>query len=255
MANEVNLTDAVWVWGVPLAPLTMTEAIAAIGERMANGPPGYVITANLNYAMLTENNPRLSTINAQAALILADGMPLVWASRLQRRRLPERVTGVDMLFRLCEHAAQSGFRLYLLGGEAGIVERAAANLIERYPSLQIVGMESPPFREWTADEREAILGRIRTARPHLLLVAFGQPKGEYWIADHWHDLQVPVAIQIGAALDFAAGKVRRAPKWIQRCGLEWGYRLAQEPRRLIGRYCRNGWFVLRQLFTRRRPST
>lgn len=120
-------------------------------------------------------------------------------------------------------------------------------MVERYPGLRIVGTECPPFRRSSPEEKRALLGRIRDAAPDLLFVAFGQPEGERWIVRHHEDLGVPVSVQVGASLDFAAGRVARAPRWMQRSGLEWVFRLGLEPRRLAGRYARNGWFALRQL--------
>ena len=189
--------------------------------------------------MLTESLPDLREINLRAAFILADGAPLVWGSRLRGSPLPECVAGSDLIFHLCEEAAREGFRVFLLGGGEGVAEEAARRLVDRYPGLQVVGVECPPFREPTPEEEEALLDRIRMARPDLLFVAFGQPKGERWIVRHFERLAVPVSVQVGASLDFAAGRVRRAPRWMQKTGLEWAFRLSLEPRRLLGRYAGN----------------
>ena len=199
-----------WVWGVPFAPITLTQAVAAVSELIRDGRPSFFITAPTHYAMLTEEEPDLRTINDRAAFIVADGKPLVWASRMLGTPLPERVAGSDLIFHLCEEAARQGFRVFLLGGGEGVAEQAAQRLVERYPGLQIVGTECPPFREPTPDEEEALLDRIRRAAPDLLFVAFGQPKGERWIIRHLEGLGVPVSVQVGASLDFAAGRVRRA---------------------------------------------
>jgi N-acetylglucosaminyldiphosphoundecaprenol N-acetyl-beta-D-mannosaminyltransferase len=197
--------------------------------------------------MLTDAEPDLRAINDRAAFIVADGKPLVWASRIQGSPLPERVAGSDLIFDLCEEAAREGFRVFLLGGGEGVAEEAARRLVARYPGLQIVGTECPPFREPTPEEEHALLERIRHAAPDILFVAFGQPKGERWIIGHYEDLGVPVSVQVGASLDFAAGRVRRAPRWMQTTGLEWVFRLSLEPRRLAGRYARNAWFILRKI--------
>ena len=238
----------VWVWGVPLAPYTSAQALARIDELITRRVPSYFITANLHYARLTEQQARLREVNDRAAFVLADGMPLVWASRRQARSLPERVAGSDLLFWICERAARKGWRVFLLGAGPGIAAQAAENLCRRYPGLQIAGTESPPFRTWTAQEKADLFHRIRESKADLLFVAFGQPKGEIWVADHFQELGVPLAVQVGASLDFAAGRVRRAPRWIQRTGLEWIYRIAQEPRRLFLRYMEDIVFLLRMLF-------
>ena len=239
--------DPVWVWGVPLAPWTLAETVAAVGGLIEAGRPTYFITANTHYVMLTEKNPDLHAINARAAFIVADGAPLIWASRWQGSPLPERVAGSDLIFALSAEAARKGYRLFFLGGPEGVAEEAARRLGERYPGLQVVGAECPPFRDLTAEEQEALEARIRSARPDILFVAFGQPKGERWIDQHFEKLGVPVSVQVGASLEFAAGRIRRAPRWMQKTGLEWAFRLGLEPRRLFGRYARNAWFIARMV--------
>jgi N-acetylglucosaminyldiphosphoundecaprenol N-acetyl-beta-D-mannosaminyltransferase len=223
----------------------MAEAVDRIEALFLTGTPRFCITANLNYAMLCDADPRLREINEQAALILADGMPLVWASRFGRRRLPERVAGADLVLRLCERGAPKGRRIFLLGGPPGVAEQAAQELLRGYPGLVIAGTECPPFREWTAEEQAALVERIRATRPDLLFVAFGQPKGELWIAENHQAAGATVAVQVGGSFDFITGRLRRAPRWMQRSGLEWLYRFLQEPRRLGVRYARNLWFLCR----------
>jgi N-acetylglucosaminyldiphosphoundecaprenol N-acetyl-beta-D-mannosaminyltransferase len=238
------MVNPVWIWGVPFAPLTRAQAVEAVVNLVEAGQPSFFITANTHYAMLTRENPDLEAINAQAAFVLADGAPPVWASRRKKTPLPERVAGSDLIFDLCERAARSGYRIFLLGGARGVADEAAAALHRRYPDLQIVGTESPPFREISAEEHAALLDQIRALRPDLLFVAFGQPKGEFWIARHFQSLGVPVCVQVGASLDFIAGRVRRAPRRLQELGLEWAYRMWLEPFRLGPRYARNAWFLL-----------
>ncbi len=244
---EASARHRVWIWGVPFAPLTLEETVAAVSELIRAGRPSFFITAPTHYAMLTEECPDLREINERAAFIVADGKPLVWASRMQGEPLPERVAGSDLIFHLCEEAASEGFRVFLLGGAEGVAEVAASRLVERYPGLNIVGTECPPFRPTGPEEEAAMLDRIRAAEPDLLFVAFGQPKGERWILRHYEALGVPVSVQVGASLDFAAGRVRRAPRWMQKSGLEWLFRMAIEPRRLAGRYTRNAWFGARKM--------
>jgi len=239
----VTVNDPVWVWGVPFTPLTLAETVAAVGSLIEIGQPSYFITANTHYAMLTAKDAGLRAINTRAAFIVADGAPLVWASRWQGSPLPERVAGSDLIFELSAAAATKGYRLFFLGGASGVAEEAARRLGARYPGLQVVGTECPPFRELTAEEEEALAARIRSARPDILFVAFGQPKGERWIDQHLAELGVPVSVQVGASLDFAAARVRRAPGWMQKAGLEWAFRVGLEPTRLFTRYARNAWFI------------
>lgn len=178
---------------------------------------------------------------------LVDGMPMVWASRLSGKALPERVAGSDLIFALCEMAARRGFGVFFLGGAAGVAEAAAARLSERYPGLRVVGVESPPFGPMAEEDEQALLARVRSTRPDLLIAAFSQPRGERWIAAHHRETGAAVNVQMGAALDFAAGRVRRAPSWLRRSGLEWAFRLALEPRRLAGRYLKNAVFLAHAL--------
>jgi N-acetylglucosaminyldiphosphoundecaprenol N-acetyl-beta-D-mannosaminyltransferase len=241
----------VWVWGLPLTPDTFEQALDRIDRFVASGRPSFFITANLNYAMLTDADDRLKRLNEQAAFLLADGMPLVWWSRLGPRSLPERVAGSDLIYGMCERAAAKGHRVYLLGAAPGVAQEAADNLVKRYSGLQIAGVECPPFRQLSADEETQQIDRIRAARPDILFVAFGQPKGEFWIVERLERLGVPVSVQVGASLDFVAGRVRRSPNWMRKTGLEWFYRLAQEPRRLARRYLDNILFLLRAVFAAR----
>jgi N-acetylglucosaminyldiphosphoundecaprenol N-acetyl-beta-D-mannosaminyltransferase len=243
--------DVVWVWGLPLVPDTFDQALDRIDRLVAARRPSFFITANLNYAMLADADDRLKRVNEKAAFLLADGMPLVWWSRLGRRPLPERVAGADLIYGMCERAARHGHRVYFLGAGPGVAEEAAAALTKRYPGLQVVGVECPPFRLLSPAEQEEQAARIRAARPDVLFVAFGQPKGELWMADWIDRLGVPVAVQVGATLDFVAGRVRRSPRWMQKTGVEWVYRMAQEPSRLAGRYFGNFVFLLKAVFAAR----
>lgn len=255
VGDHLTMPAPAWVWGVPLAPVTSAQAVDLIDGLVAARRPSAVITANLHYAMVSSRDARLRDYNSQAALIVADGMPLVWASRWRSRHLPERVAGADLVPALCERAAERGYGIYLFGAGPGVADDAAKKLRHRFPGLRIVGAASPPYGELTSGERMTQLDAIRRTAPDLLFVALGQPKGEFWVAENYRALGVPVTIQIGAALDFAAGTVGRAPRWMQRTGLEWVYRLLREPGRLSGRYACNGWFALRMmvrdLFTRR----
>lgn len=243
--------EPVWVWGLPLLPATFEQALDRIDDLIAARKPSFFITANLNYAMLVDRDARLNHLNAQAAFILADGMPLVWWSRLGPKPLPERVAGSDLIYGMCERAARQGHSVYLLGAAPGIADQAAANLVAKYPRLKIAGVECPPFRKLNHDEEAAMIERVRAAKPDIMFVAFGQPKGEWWIADHLDALGVPVSVQVGASLDFVAGRVKRSPRWMQKTGVEWIYRLLQEPRRLAGRYRDNIAFLLKAIFASR----
>ena len=244
------------VWGLSLAPLSRPEAAEAVAALIDAGQPSYFITANAHYAMVSHGDPALRAINEDAAFLLADGAPLVWASRWRRAPLPERVAGSDLIYDLCAQAAARGDRVFFLGGPSGVAQAAADRLKERYPGLIVAGVACPPFRALSDSEQAALIGQIRDARPALLFVAFGQPKGERWIRQHLDVLGVPVCVQVGASFEFVAGCVRRAPRWVQRIGMEWAWRIGTDPRRLGPRYARNAAFLLRMVLNdlRRGPG-
>jgi N-acetylglucosaminyldiphosphoundecaprenol N-acetyl-beta-D-mannosaminyltransferase len=243
----------VHVWDLPIAPWTLAQTVDAVDYLVhRRSPPAYFITANLNFAMLCERDPHLVAISQQAAFVTADGMPLLWEARRRGTPLPERVTGSDLVYALTQRAAERGYRLFLMGGPPGVAESAAQRLVARYPDLVIAGTACPPFRPLQADEQRQLIQQIRDARPDLLYVCLSQPKGEYWIYEHFQELGVPVLTQLGASVDFVAGRVSRAPRWMQRTGLEWAYRALLEPRRLGPRYVGNALFLLRRRLKRGR---
>lgn len=235
------------VWEVPFDRVNMDQAVERIEELVDRGEPSYVITANLNYVMLHHDRPELHPVTADADLILADGQPIVWQSRRGSHPLPQRVAGSEMIFHLAERASERGWGIYFLGGEDGVAQACADRLQQRFPGMRIAGVESPPFRELTAEEQQAQRERIIASDAQLLLVAFGQPKGELWIHQHYGDYGVPVSIQLGASFDFIAGTAKRAPKIWQRIGMEWAYRMMSDPKRLVPRYASNAKFLLRKI--------
>jgi len=235
------------VWGLSLARLSFQQTVDAVDRLIARRRPSFFITANLHYAMLSDRDPRLQIVNRRAAFLVADGMPMVWYSRLIGRPFPERVAGADLVWHLCGRAALTGHRVFLLGGAPGVAQRAGEVLARRYPGLQIAGTLSPPHRDWTAEDNRAIVGSVQRARPDLLLAALGAPKGELWLEAHCQALGVPACVQVGASLDFVTGRARRAPTWLQRSGLEWLFRVLQEPRRLGPRYLANALFLAKAI--------
>lgn len=232
------------IWGLPLVPWTRERAADAVMELIEAGRPAYFITANTHYAMVSHHDPRVQAVNEKAAFLLADGAPLVIASRWSGTPLPERVAGSDLIYDLAQRAGSRGYRLYLLGGEPGVAKDAARRLQERYPGLIIAGTTCPDADQLHGSGLPTLLAEVRAARPDLLMIALGQPKGELWIAEHLEALGVPACVQVGATLDFVAGRIRRAPLWAQRIHLEWAYRMWREPGRLAPRYARNAWFLI-----------
>lgn len=247
------------VMGVPIDDLDMPAALSRIEEFIcegrATGTTHQIATVNADFVIKAQEDPELRVILQEADMATADGMPLVWGAKLLGVKLPGRVTGADLVPALAAIAAEKGYSLYLLGGSPGVSDRAAEALQARYPAIRIVGAVSPPFAS-VLNIAPALVEDIRNAQPDILLVAFGNPKQEKWIAMHAPDLRVPVMIGVGGTLDFIAGITRRAPEWMQRSGLEWVYRLAQEPRRLWRRYMVDlvgfGYFFMRQWWAMRR---
>ncbi len=235
------------VLGLSLAQMDFRQTVEHVERLVRARRPRFFITANLHYAMLCDRMPELQAVNRQAAFLTADGMPLVWLSRLLGTPLPERVTGADLIWALSAVCADRGWSIYLLGGEPGVAEEAADVLVRHFPKLRVAGTESPTIHLDDRRANEAIAARIRSARPELLFAALGQPKGELWLCD-WHETTgVPVSVQVGASFDFVCGRKSRAPAWLGRIGLEWLYRMLTEPRRLGPRYLADALFLCRRL--------
>ena len=222
--------------GVPFDKVTMPDTLRIIGEMIASGKPHYLATANVDFAVQALRDVELQRILAEADLVLCDGMPLVWASRFLGNALPERVTGSDLVPLLLATAESRGWKIYFLGGAQASLDRAVANTRQRHPQLQLVGAYSPPFSPLVDMDHDDVLRRLQAAKPDIVLVAFGCPKQEKWIRMHFLQSGVPVSIGVGATIDFLGGTVRRAPRWMQKTGTEWIFRLAQEPKRLFKRY-------------------
>jgi N-acetylglucosaminyldiphosphoundecaprenol N-acetyl-beta-D-mannosaminyltransferase len=216
--------------------------IDRIGECVRERTRCWIETVNVSHLCLAARHPELERLFRSADVILADGMPIVWMSRLRGRALRARVTGSDLMEPLARRAAVEGWRIFLCGGEEGVAERAAARLCEAAPGLQIAGTAAPRFPTpgSLTDEshNRALLAQLRAARADIVLVAFGAPKQELWIRHHLETdaLPVPVAIGVGGSLDFIAGQQRRAPPWMRRSGIEWIHRMTTQPRRLGPRY-------------------
>ncbi len=223
--------------GVPMACLDFAGLCEQVDARIRSRTPGFIVTPNVDHICMYHRNPALRAAYADAFLALPDGTPLMWAARLLRRPLGEKLSGSDLVPWLCAHAAEREHRVFFFGAAEGIAAKAAENLKKRHPSLNIAGAYCPPLGfEKDPDANAAALDAIRNASPDLLFVALGAPKQELWMHRHYQALGVPVCLGIGAALDFAAGHIRRAPRLVQHIGLEWLWRLCREPRRLWRRY-------------------
>lgn len=249
------------ILGVPIDDLTMPDALdriaGFIAAGRASGKVHQIATVNADFVVKSLKDPELRFLLQEADMATADGMPLVWGARLLGVPLEGRVTGADLVPALAERAAQQGYSMYLLGAAPGIAAKAAEVLTAKHPALKIAGLMSPPNKP-VLEMSHDIIDQINAAKPDILLVAFGNPKQEKWIGMHARELKVPVAIGVGGTLDFIAGKTKRAPAWMQKSGLEWIYRLLQEPRRLWKRYVVDmfgfGTFFVRQWWLMRGQS-
>lgn len=249
----------VTILGVPIDNLNMEETLDQLEEFVyigrATGKSHQVVTVNADFVVNAIKDPELRYLLQHASLATADGMPLVWGARLLHVPLEGRVAGADLVPALAERAAQKGFSIFLLGAMPEVAARAARILEERNPGLRIVGVLSPPYSS-ILEMDPAIANQIREAQPDILLVAFGNPKQEKWIGMFRRQLSVPVMIGVGGSLDFIAGERKRAPLWMQKLGLEWLFRLLQEPGRLWKRYVVDLFifsaFFLRQWWAMRR---
>ncbi len=221
-----SLPTPVIILGVPVHPVRNEDFLDWAGRFIAAGQPRQVCTANPEFVMTAQRRPEFMAVLQNADLVLPDGVGLLWAARRLGRPLPERVTGSDGIYLLAQRAATEGWKLFLLGAQPGVAAKTAQILQNRYPGLQVVG--SYPGSPRDADYPE-IARRIKTARPDILLVAYGAPRQDLWIARHKEDLGVPLSMGVGGAFDFVVGVQKRAPAWVIRLNLEWLWRLLSQP--------------------------
>jgi len=235
------------VLGIPFHNVTMEETVNLIEEQIHEGGFHQIATANVDFLRNAIADERLRSTLCSCDVIIPDGMPVVWISRLLGAPLKERVAGIDLVSRLAQRSAEQGYGVFLLGSSEVRSQIAAHTLTQRYPGLRIVGRYSPPPTQLDKMDHEDILRRIEAARPDILLVAFGNPKQEQWLAMHRDRLKVPVCIGVGGTLDAISGSWRRAPRWMQAGGLEWLHRVYQEPTRLASRYLSDALCLMRHL--------
>ena len=189
--------------------------------------------------MECQRDKKLKQVLNHAGMVTPDGVPLVWLCRLQGHKNTRRVYGPDLLLAACERSLTTGWKHYFYGGAPGVAEKLIANLEKRFPGLPVAGFDTPPFRPLTPEEDRAAVEQINASGADIVWVGLGAPKQEYWMAEHLGKVNAPVMIGVGAAFDFHAGVKKQAPRWMQRSGLEWLFRLATEPRRLWKRYLIN----------------
>jgi N-acetylglucosaminyldiphosphoundecaprenol N-acetyl-beta-D-mannosaminyltransferase len=234
------------ILGVPVAMVDYDRAIAVMDQLIERRERGYVCAAPVHALMVAQDDPEMLAALRGATMVVPDGMPLVWAANSLGERLGDRVYGPELMSRYSRHSAARGHRVWLYGGrDQGSLVQLALSLRRLHPGIQVVGGYSPPFRALAPDEEATVVRQINEARPDVLWVGIGVPKQEKWMARMRERLDAPVLVGVGAAFDFHAGLIPQAPDALQRLGLEWVFRLVQEPRRLWRRYLRyNPRFVL-----------
>jgi N-acetylglucosaminyldiphosphoundecaprenol N-acetyl-beta-D-mannosaminyltransferase len=227
------------ILGVGVSPINVDQAVEEIEGWIAERCSHYVCITNIHGIVESQRDNGLRQIHNGAGLVTPDGMPLVWASHLLGFRGVERVYGPDLVLALCERSAGRGYRHYFFGGATGVAGRLAGRLQQRFPGLAVAGAYAPPFHPLTAEEDEQIVQTINEAHPDVVWVGLSTPKQERWMAAHVGRVNAAALIGVGAAFDFLSGSKRQAPRWMQRSGLEWLFRVATEPRRLWRRYATN----------------
>lgn len=217
--------------------LTMAETLNEIDKLIQKKNCSYVVTPNVDHIVRLEKDEELQKVYKNASLILTDGKSLIWISKWYKTPIKEKISGSDLFPKVCELAANKNYTMYLLGAAEGVADTAAKNLMQKYKGLNIVGTYSPPFGfEKDKKELDKIKEQIQKVHPDILIIGLGCPKQEKFMYHHCKELGVPISFGLGASIDFEAGNIKRAPKWMSNHGLEWLYRFSKEPKRLFKRY-------------------
>jgi N-acetylglucosaminyldiphosphoundecaprenol N-acetyl-beta-D-mannosaminyltransferase len=228
--------DSFRVLGVPVNVLDMPLALQTIDQFISNKRGGYICIRDVHGVMAAQVDEHLQNIHEHALLVTPDGMPLVWLGRLNGYPSIRRVCGPDLVSALCAHSIDRGYTHYFFGGTDDVLTKLMATLRFQFPGLKIAGWECPPFKTTTTTPDLAATEKMRMANPDIIWIGLGSPKQEYWMQANAANLPSAIQIGVGAAFAFHAGIVQRAPLWMQKSGLEWLFRLAQEPGRLWRRY-------------------
>lgn len=244
----MQIKKPVKILGVPVHPLTMNESVAVLEEKLQKKEQAFVVTANAEIIMMCRQDKEYNNIvSEQADLVLPDGAGAVWAGRYLGNEVPERVAGFDLYNQLLKLSADKGYKAYFFGGAPGVAEAAKNKAEELYPGVQIVGCRNGYFTE---AEEENIIKEINDAAPDMLFVALGAPKQEKWLVKYRNQLKPRVLMGIGGSFDVLAGKMERAPKWMQEASLEWAFRLYKQPSRFM-RMLALPKFVLKVIFCKK----
>lgn len=254
--HQVNpIFPRVDLLGVKVSAINIPMALEAIDSWILYNQPNYVCVTPAHSVMECYDHPELFSIFNSSGLTTPDGMPLVWWLRWHGQGHVDRVYGPDLMLATCQHSLKKGYRHFLYGGASGVVDTLAGSLQLRFPGIQIVGSFTPPFRSLTSDEDSQVVQQIRISQADIVWVGISSPRQDRWMSEHLGQVGAPVLIGVGAAFDFLSGQKRQAPRWIQRSGFEWLFRLLNEPRRLWRRYLltypRFVYLVLKQMFSER----
>jgi N-acetylglucosaminyldiphosphoundecaprenol N-acetyl-beta-D-mannosaminyltransferase len=231
--------ERVNILGVGVSVVNLQSARAAVADAVRARRKGYVCVTGVHGVMEAQADKAFRKILNEAFLCTPDGMPMVWAGKLSRHSRMSRVYGPDLMLDVCAWSEKNRCRHFFFGGAPGVAETLRDKLTARFPALQVAGCYTPPFRALNAEEQKHLQETVRASRPDILWVGLSTPKQEKFMAEFLPQLDVTLMIGVGAAFDFLSGRVKQAPRWMQRSGLEWCYRLCQEPRRLARRYFRN----------------
>jgi N-acetylglucosaminyldiphosphoundecaprenol N-acetyl-beta-D-mannosaminyltransferase len=239
------------VLGVGISAINLTTAQAAMAEALAQHRKGYICVTGVHGVIEAQGDAAFRGILNRAFLCTPDGMPMVWAGKCTGHKTMDRVYGPDLMAMVCDWTRTSGHTHFLFGGEEGLAGLLKTRLEDRYPGIRIVGTYTPPFRPLDPQEEAALAAQVAATKPDFFWVGLSTPKQEKFMAKYLDRLETTLMVGVGAAFLFHAGRVRQAPRWMQRSGLEWAYRTYQEPRRLWRRYARNNplfaWLVLGQV--------
>jgi N-acetylglucosaminyldiphosphoundecaprenol N-acetyl-beta-D-mannosaminyltransferase len=225
--------ERITLMGCTVDNLTMEETLGKVEGFIASGLPHQHVVVNVDKLVKASRDPELRAIINGCALVNVDGMPVVWASRLLGKPLKERVAGVDLFEALMRRAAEKGWRVFLLGAREEVVGKVAETYAPKYPGLLLAGYRNGYWRD---EEEQLVAEQVRLSGADLLFVAISSPKKEQFLGKYQAHMRVPFAMGVGGTFDVAIGKVKRAPRWMQKAGLEWFYRFLQEPRRMFRRY-------------------
>lgn len=246
--SDSKQSPQVNVLGVALSPLNLDLAVDAIDRALRDQEKGYVCVTGVHGVSEAQQDPSFRRILNESFLNTPDGMPMVWMGRMQGVGHMGRVYGPDLMLRILELSERRGYTQFLYGGGEGVAQELKSVLERKFPELKIVGTYTPPFRPLNPVEEEGLVKKLGQLRPDVVWVGLSTPKQEKFMARYWQRLDATLFFGVGAAFDFHAGKVRQAPRWMQRSGLEWLFRLGCEPRRLWKRYLKNNpLFVMRAL--------